>query len=550
MTSKILNSLGSFGLALLLAGFFYYSVTDQWDWKAQLGIYGGLAFLAVYVATNLGRIRIFLRTRSFRYGGMALLTLVMVFAILALLNFLNFRHHKRIDLSENQLNELSGQTQKVLKNLDRDIQVIGFFEDRPNSRAREFQDRLKEFRYLSSRVGYEVVNPQEEPGKVSQFEITRNGQVVVASGPSKEILDDFSEEKLTNAIIKVTREEAKTVYFLQGHGERDLEDTDPQGLSSAKEGIERQNYLVRTYNLAQENQLPEDATVLVSAGPRVNFFPNEVQLLESYLTSGGKLFLLIDPQTDFAMDDFLAQFGVKLGHDVVIDASGLGRLLGLGAAAPLVAEYADHPITRDLNQVMTFFPLAQSVEATESSLEFQSSYLLRSSERSWGEIDLSGEEVTFDEGIDQPGPLNLAVVSTKSVEAEQTAEPESEEGLSDQSDAQTSDDEAPADAASAEEEDLEEPLEKSAGEARLVVFGDSDFALNNYFDSSANGDLFLNVVSWLAEDTDLISVRPKSPTSRTLTLTVSESRLLFWALVVLLPAATLVVGVTVWTRRR
>ena len=99
-------------------------------------------------------------------------------------------------------------------------------------------------------------------------------------------------------------------------------------------------------------------------------------------------------------------------------------------------------------------------------------------------------------------------------------------------------------------EGSEEAPEEAAKEARFVIFGDADFAANAYFGTSVNGDLFLNVVSWLAEDSDLLSIRPKDPENRTITLTATQSRLVFWATVIFFPLATLVFGVAVWYRRK
>jgi ABC-type uncharacterized transport system involved in gliding motility auxiliary subunit len=322
------------------------------------------------------------------------------------------------------------------------------------------------------------------------------------------------------------------VYFLQGHGERDIYDTNAQGFSTVREGIERQNYLVKTYNLAQENKLPEEDAVLVSAGPQVNFFPTEVELLKDFLDSGGTLLLLVDPKTDFAMSDFLGAYGLGLGENVVVDTSGIGQLFGLGPAAPLVAEHSDHAITKELKGIMTFFPMAQSVTTSSSSLGYETKTVLSTSPNSWGESDLGAKEVSFEEGKDAPGPLDLAAVATRSID------PESE-----------GTDQAPVEAG---EEGEEAAQEKSpeAREARFVLFGDSDFATNAYFDSAANGDLFLMTISWLAADTDLVAIRPKESEDRRITLSLGQNRLAFWGIVVLLPLVTLVLGINIWYRRR
>lgn len=512
MLRKIIDSLSYVGLAGLGAGYIYYSVHNQWDWKAQVLVFGGAALVLIYLGANFRKIQAASKTRTVRYGSAAGATVLLVLGILVLLNFLNFRHHRRVDLTENQFFSISDQSRKVAGNLKADVRVMGFFQD--EARGRSFEDLVKEYRYASARIQYEVVDPQKDPSKVTQYNVQRDRQVVVASGAKTETIDDATEEKITNAIIKVTREGEKLVYFLQGHGERDVNDTKAQGFSAAREGIQKQNYQVKTYNLAQENKLPENAALIVSAGPQVNFFPTEVELLKQYLAGGGKFLLMVDPRTDFSMNDFLSQYGLNLGGNVVIDTSGIGQLFGLGPAAPLVAEYTDHPVTRELKGIMTFFPLAQSVSTTSSSLGYETKTLLSTSSRSWGETNLEGNQAAFDEGKDAKGPLHLAAAATRVLEKER--KPDSEEG----------------------------------DNSRFVLFGDSDFASNGYFESVANGDLFLMVINWLAEDTDLLAIRPKRPEERRVNLSLSESRWTFWGIVVLLPLATLVFGINVWYRRR
>ncbi|HEX2523090.1 MAG TPA: ABC transporter, partial [Terriglobia bacterium] len=96
----------------------------------------------------------------------------------------------------------------------------------------------------------------------------------------------------------------------------------------------------------------------------------------------------------------------------------------------------------------------------------------------------------------------------------------------------------------------DEKEKKHGKEARVVVVGDSDFASNSYFQQQRNGDVFLNAVSWLAEDEDLISVRPKSQENRSISLTRANSSVLFWMTMVLLPGSALISGILVWLRRR
>ncbi len=515
MVRKLIDNLGSLGLVLALLGLFNYSVTDLWDWKSQVGVYAGSGLVVLYIVFNYSRILQALRTRPARLGGTAIATLVLVVGILALLNFLNYRHHQRVDLSEGRVHALSEQSRKVVQGLDQDIQIIGFFQE--EQAARRFQDLVTEYRYASDRIRFEIVDPQKEPARVAQHDITRDRQVVVAAASGKkEVVDDPNEEKLTNALIKVTRDTEKTVVFLTGHGERSLDDTDAKGYSAIRQAVEKQNYKVVSYNLAQENKLPENADVIVS--------------VKGFIASGGKFFLLVDPESGFQMNDLLQEYGLKLVDDYVVDASGLGQLFGFGAGAPLAADYASHPITRDLAGTMTIYPGARSVETTTSPQGYATTVLVRTSRQSWGESDIRREPVSFDPTADRQGPLALAALATKRIgEAANPGESESKD-----------------------EETAEEAggQESNPKESRVVVFGDSDFASNGYLNTSVNSDLFLNVVSWLAEDVDLLSIRPKDPTNRNITLTATESRLIFWATVVFFPLATLVFGTAVWYRRR
>jgi ABC-type uncharacterized transport system involved in gliding motility auxiliary subunit len=195
---------------------------------------------------------------------------------------------------------------------------------------------------------------------------------------------------------------------------------------------------------------------------------------------------------------------------------------------------------------MTIYPMARSVRTAESSLEYESTDLVQSSPRSWGESNATGERVAFDEGVDEQGPLSLAVVATKSIaeaDQEEPAELTGEPGSEGQ-------DEGEGGIDSAENASTPEESTTSERQSRLAVFGDADFASNEYMEISANGDLFLNVISWLAEDADLISVRAKDPEVRSITLTAAQSKLIFLATVVFFPMATLMFGAAIWFKRR
>src|SRR5262249_52502135 len=193
-----------------------------------------------------------------------------------------------------------------------------------------------------------------------------------------------------------------------------------------------------------------------------------------------------------------------LGNNTVVDASGVGRFIGLGPGAPLARTYGSHAITKDFEGTMTFFPLSRSVESNKST-SANTVDLMKTSEESWAETDLKAGNVQYDEGKDKKGPITLGVAGTKM---------------------------------------------NGDKEARLVVIGDSDFAANQFFGIQRNGDLFMNSINWLAQDEDLISIRPKNPSDRKVSMTEADQNQMFWITLVLMPLATIGSGVYIWWKRR
>lgn len=502
LLQKYSQTAGLIGAAILLAGLIRYSIEEVWG-KVNLGmvIAGGVVLLLSLIL-NLGNARTSLQSRSGK--GTANLTglLLAVIAILVAVNYLGYRYHKRFDLTAEGLYTLSDQTRKTLAGLKTDISILHF--DKTDNQ--QLTDQMKEFKSLSRRISFQRIDPQEKPDLARKYSVRQMGETLVIAGDRIERPTATTEQDLVNALMKVTREQLKSICFLTGHGEKEMAGADAEGYQSMDKALQRENYVTRTINLVSENRVPAECSVLVIAGPRKAPFPQEEKMIEDYLREAGKVLLLLDPETDPGMAALLKDWNLQVRNDTVVDASGVGRLFGTGPAVPLVSEYATHPITRDMRGTATFFPLARSIGKIEESNSNQViTELLKTSEQSWGETELVAGEARFDEGKDQKGPVTLGVTATRTV---------------------------------------------GEKEARLVVIGDSDFADNNYARLAGNGDLFLNTVNWLAQEEDLISIRPKSPTNRTVTMTSSQQRTFFLFIVLLMPLAAIGSGAYIWWKRR
>jgi ABC-type uncharacterized transport system involved in gliding motility auxiliary subunit len=345
---------------------------------------------------------------------------------------------------------------------------------------------------------------------------------VVSSGEKSEKLSRLTEQALTNAVLRVTRSGAKTIYFVTGHGEKDLVDMEKGGYSSIRGKLTDQNYKVEPLLLMREGSIPDDAAVVVVAGPQKD--PAEVELtaLEDYLRGGGKAMFLVDPQTVPGLARWLTRYRVDLGDDIIVDK--MSRLFGADYLMPVVAEYTQHPAAENFN-LATFYPLARTVTVAEGEGPAPTP-LASTSEQAWGETDLqrlAEGTAEYNEGEDLAGPVPVAVVAAL----------QNEDG-----------EQAGGDLPAPEDQD------KSEDKGKIIVFGDSDFASNAYLNLQGNADLFLNAVSWLAEEGDLVAVRAKKRDSQPLMLSGWQANLVFWVPVVVMPLLAALVGVLVFTVRR
>ncbi|MBO0857547.1 MAG: Gldg family protein [Chloracidobacterium sp.] len=495
------------GPAMAVAGYILYSREQVWKWYIIALIAVGLALLLASAVLGYKSIAEFFQGRQGKLGANTAVMSVAVIVIIGAINFLGYRHHKRFDLTSEGLYTLSDQTKKIVGSLQKDVKVIKF--DKADDQ--QLADRMDEFKYLSKHISYERVDPQQKPEIARQYAVRQFGVTIVAAGERVERPTQTDEQSMVNAILKVTRDKLKHVCFTEGHGEKGLSAAEGGGYGSVGEVLKNENYEVKSVNLVSSNQVPAECDELIVAGPKKAFLPQESAMIGKYLDEGGKVFMMLDaepdhPNSDPQLNDVLKNWNIKAGNDVVLDASGAGRLIGLGPAAPIAGDYPDHPITKDMKKEATFFPMARSIKVDNSAKGGGSATeLLKTSENSWAETELKGNEAKYDEGKDTKGPISLGVAATRKV---------------------------------------------GDKEARLVVIGDSDFATDSYIRFYGNGDLFFNTVNWLAQDEDLISIRPKSPTNRNITMTQAQQTTFGWLIALFMPLAVIGSGAYIWWTRR
>src|SRR5262245_11466061 len=506
---ELLIIAGYLGAGLLIAGLVRYAIQEvMGTFNTALLIAGGVLLL-VSVGANYRSIRTASGKRSTKLGANTTAMSVAVIAILTVINFLSYKHHSRIDLTTEKLYSLSDQTRKIVSGLQKDIKVMKFDTSFGQPDDEALSNLMKEYRDLSSRITYEELDPQAHPEHEpirKQYNVTTPGEVVVASDTRSEHVQGTEEQNLTNAILKVTRDTSKMICFVEGHGEKNLTSAEEDAYGSIDKKLKQENYETRSVKLLSESGVASDCAVLVVAGPKQPLFPQEVAAIGKYLESGGSVFLLIDPQTDTKLEDVLGAWGIELGQGIVVDPEAYLSIGGPGM--PALDDYGSHQITAPLTKRLTFFPLARSLKVQrDHGTDATITELMKTSGTSWAQVDLKTDQrVSFDAGKDEKGLLTIGVAGTRKAGEKQS---------------------------------------------RLVVLGDSDFASNAFAGLAPdNQNLFMNAVNWLAQDEDLIAIRPKSATERTVTMKENQMNLLKWISLLFLPGAVVGSGIWIWWKRR
>ena len=548
---KLVFWLGPFFLA---AGLTVGLISEKWRIIPLLLIIIGLIICGLWVIVQSQQNK-WWQKRSTQSGTNAFVATLSVLVILGLINFLGIRYHLRLDLTDSQLFTLSPQSRELVSNLPETMKVWLF------SKEQNIQDRelLDNYHRQSNKFKFEYVDPQLKPGIAEKFGVKDYGEVYLEFQNKRQVVqiisenERLSEVKLTARLQQITSSKTAKIYFLQGHGEHPLS-ASKGAISQAIQGLIDKNFITSGLNLAEQPQVPDDAAVIVVAGPQKELLIGEVTALQNYLNRGGNLLLMIDPNTNPKIDTILKDWGVRLDNRLAIDTSGAN--LQLGPAAILVTEYGQHPITKDFGKNISVYPLTRPLEI-DSVSGIESMVLLKTKPypSSWAESDQKSEKLEFNEGKDLKGPLTLGVALTRKLSNQTSPTPTPIPTNSPTPIPTNSPTPIPTNSPTPIPTNSPTPIPinspATAKESRLVVFGNSNFAVDGLFGQQLNGDVFLNSVSWLSQqDQQLLSIRPKEPKNRRIIISTFQANLLTISALFLLPLIGLVTGfIILWKRR-
>ena len=453
-----------------------------------------------------------LKARQTRYAAYAFVYVLVVIAVVVVANVLANRYKKTYDTTSNKRYSLSEQTSKIVKGLKQNATITYFNQ---STRFSEGKDLLDEYSSLSPRVRVNYVDPDKNPQLTREDGVRDFGTAVVEIGNRKEAAKSMTEEGVTGAFIRDLKSTTRTVCFVSGSGEHQIDDTDRSGLSQFKEMLGKEEYQAKSIDLLQKAEVPDDCTTLVVAGPTRDYQQPEVDAIGKYVENGGRAFFLLDPPLQMgrspisandALAGLLESWGVTLDKDLILDLNPIGQLAGLGPQVALITHYDSQPIVNDMKGTAVGLPLVRSLEVKDTG-KTSVQKLFDSSDSSLATSNLSSPSIDVNDPKNKKGPLTLAAGGTYSTGKENS-------------------------------------------QGRFVVVGSSSWLANRFLGFNGNSDLALNAVNWLSSDEDLISIRPKAQDDRRITMTRAQMNRVRLTSQFGFPLVALFAGVAVWWKRR
>jgi ABC-type uncharacterized transport system involved in gliding motility auxiliary subunit len=485
------------------------------------------------------------RRREAAARGRAGVAIALAALALVMVNYLACRYlDLRADVSSRRYYTLSDKTQNLLRSLAGDIRVVVFFQ-RNHVLYDDVRNLLREYEYAASKVrGLYLriawVDPDRELAATRElareFDVTEPNVVVFAADgrrrhvdvkeltdselslqggrPVKRMTAFRGEDAFSSALQSVMRSQTPRVYFLGGHGEHGINDTHERlGYSRLARIIRRDNIEVRTLLLGEQPAVPEDCAALVIAGADRKLSAAELDWLADYLNKNGRLLVLLDAGTFTGLEPLLEAWGIRLAPDVVVGLTLTGREL-------VVSTYGDHTITRGLRNVVTMFyeprsvgPLESGPGGTGTADRPGAAILALSTPQGWAEMNPAQSPPQFDDGVDQRGPVPVAAAVERAARS---------------------------------------GIRMEIKPTRLVVIGDSQFVSNGALGAGVGGneDFFMNALNWLLEREELMGIAPRVPGALQLDMDQRQIQTAFLVVVLSLPAAAALAGITVWWKRR
>jgi ABC-type uncharacterized transport system involved in gliding motility auxiliary subunit len=431
---------------------------------------------------------------------------VLLVALVTLLAYLAYEHRVERDLTQAGRNTLSAATLDVLGRLDAPVRITAYAmakDTRGDNVHRRIENFLRPYQRIMPGLSLTLVDPREHPKAASAAGVRAPVELVVEYKRRTEHLTEFTEQAFANLLMRLARGAERLVLWLDGHGERKLNGIANHDLGDFGRQLLQKGFRVNSVNLAAAQEMPANAALLLIASPQTGVTGAEVQKIRRYLSNGGNLLWLIDPEPLRGFQPVAEELGLVLMPGVVVDPRATEFKASPAFAVGTSAGYGPHAVTATLS-LNTLFPYSREIGTIESD-EWRVTPLVEVAPRGWVETGSVDGALDFDKNRDIPGPVTIAVA-------------------------------------------LERTVNDKA--QRIAVFGNANFLSNTYVGNGGNLDLGVNLANWLVGDDDLITIQPRSSADSRLNIGQFGLYLIAFSFLFVLPFAFVITGVVIWWRRR
>ncbi|MBJ7599971.1 Gldg family protein [Candidatus Nephthysia bennettiae] len=503
------------GVVLVFVGISIVVVEGRLVSAASYTLVAGVALLIAFVVLDPGAAADLVRSRRARFGSLSVLVSAVVIGILLVVNVLASRSSQAVDLTRSGLYTLSPKSALVAKRLDSDLQVTGFFRPDQSSTKNQVADLLSLYQQQSRFVKVQFADPDKSATQALSLGVTISGSLVLQYRNRTPVVLDVNsqtESDITGAVLRLEVNRTPMVCWAAGDGERSLTDADQtNGYSGAASLIKTSNYQYRDLLLSQEPGVPADCSLVAVVGVRQPLSELAVKSLQSYLSSGGKVFFAVDPwATDprilTSVNSVFQPFGVGFSGALVVEGDAAHQAAN-NPTTPVAFDFGASPIAKDLARKYVFFVQPTPIVG-EAASGYNSVDVVTTTDQSYS---IAAQRSTADK---RPGDKSGPFVLMRTLEQSQAG---------------------------------------SGKKARLVLIGTSAIAANQALPpnaAGANPDLLLGTLDWLSGQEDLIGISPKPPAAEPLSLTAQQERLNYLLTLILLPLLIVVAGAAVYVRRR
>lgn len=461
---------------------------------------------------------------KFGLSSAALTALVIAAVVLAnaLISAIADKTPLKIDLTKEKIYEFSQQTESILKNIDKEVNIYALYPENVDSAVINYaKEYLAKYQRLSKNINVTYIDPYENPNFGKKYAKTGEsidaGSLIVECGDTVKVVGIDSlytqnsytgstsidmEKKMTTALAYVTGQSGNgKIYFTEGHSE--------QSSAGLKSEFEDEGYTCEDISLSL-NDLSNEVSLLVISAPQKDFTGEEINILDEYTDGGGSVLFISSTGTEKLekLESYIAEWGITLNKDYVIENDS-NRSYASRSGIPIPApKLLSHEITDNIISANLVFmaPNAESLTLSDDNIKYaKTASLLETSQNSYGKANLASETVNKEEG-DFEGPLSVAAIS------------ETQDGSG----------------------------------AKLVVLT-SYYSTDSSFLSEAsyaNGDFVLNTASYLSNQKNPLDIRAKVISASSLTMNQTQVVITYIIVQYLIPLLIIAAGFVVWLKRR